>query len=160
MPFSCFGMRFPLSRNGRLLRLAAALPLAALGWSALPSAALAGNETGAKGAQIYCFMRSSGNNHEVSWKAAYAVIKRQSASVFKTSPEHAAVMITEAVVADPGKYNGCGRYLGDLYVKAVDTAEQKSQSTHPDSTNRSGISTGITSGTSTTGGSNVNRDAY
>ena len=94
MPFSCFGMRFPLSRNGRLLRLAAALPLAALGWSVLPSAALAGNETGAKGAQIYCFMRSSGNNHEVSWKAAYAVIKRQSASVFKTSPEHAAVMIT------------------------------------------------------------------
>ena len=160
MPFSCFGMRFPLSRNGRLLRLAAALPLAALGWSALPSAALAGNETGAKGAQIYCFMRSSGNNHEVSWKAAYAVIKRQSASVFKTSPEHAAVMITEAIVADPGKYNDCGRYLGDLYVKAVDTAEEKSQSTHPDSTNRTGTSTGITSGTSTTGGSNVNRYAY
>ena len=160
MPLSCFGMRFPLSRNGRLLRLAAALPLAALGWSALPSAALAGNETGAKGAQIYCFMRSSGNNHEVSWKAAYAVIKRQSASVFKTSPEHAAVMITEAVVADPGKYNDCGRYLGDLYVKAVDTAEEKSQSTHPDSTNRTGASTGITSGTSTNGGSNVNRYAY
>ena len=160
MPFSCFGMRFPLSRNGRLLRLAAALPLAALGWSALPSAALAGNETGAKGAQIYCFMRSSGNNHEVSWKAAYAVIKRQSASVFKTSPEHAAVMITEAVVADPGKYNDCGRYLGDLYVKAVDTTEEKSQSTHPDRTNRTGISTGITSGTNTTGGGNVNRYAY
>ena len=58
--------------------------------------------------------------------AAYAVIKRQSASVFKTSPEHAAVMITEAAVADPGKYNDCGRYLGDLYVKAVDTAEEKS----------------------------------
>ena len=160
MPFSSIGMRFPLSRNRRLLRLAAALPLAALGWSALPSAALAGNETGAKGAQIYCFMRSSSNNHEVSWKAAYAVIKRQSASVFKTSPEHAAVMITEAVVADPGKYNDCGRYLGDLYVKAVDTAEEKSQSTHPDSTNRTGTSTGITSGTSTTGGSNVNRYAY
>ena len=158
MPFSCFGMRFPLSRNGRLLRLAAALPLAALGWSALPSAALAGNETGAKGAQIYCFMRSSGNNHEVSWKAAYAVIKRQSASVFKTSPEHAAVMITEAVVADPGKYNDCGRYLGDLYVKAVDTTEEKSQSTHPDSTNRTSTSSGITSGNSS--GGNVNRYAY
>ena len=160
MPFSCFGMRFPLSRNGRLLRLAAALPLAALGWSALPSAALAGNEAGAKGAQIYCFMRSSGNNHEVSWKAAYAVIKRQSASVFKTSPEHAAVMITEAVVADPGKYNDCGRYIGDLYVKSVETPEEKTQSTHPDSTNRTSTSTGITSGTSSTGGGNVNRYAY
>ena len=115
MPFSCFGMRFPLSRNGRLLRLAAALPLAALGWSALPSAALAGNETGAKGAQIYCFMRSSGNNHEVSWKAAYAVIKRQRSGVFKTSPEHASVMITEAVVQDPGNFPDCGQFLGDLF---------------------------------------------
>ena len=61
-------------------------------------------------------------------------------------------MITEAVVADPGKYNDCGRYLGDLYVKAVDTTEEKSQSTHPDSTNRTG--------TSNTGGGNVNRYAY
>ena len=150
-------MRLSLSLNGRLLRLAAALPLAALGWSALPTAALAGNETGAKGAQIYCFMRSSGNNHEVSWKAAYAVIKRQSASVFKTSPEHAAVMITEAV-ADPGKFNDCGRYLGDLYVKAVDTNEEKSQSTHPDSTNRTSTSSGITSDTGASGSSN--RYAY
>ena len=160
MPSPCFGMRHPLSFNGRLLRLAAALPLAALGWSALPTAALAGNETGAKGAQIYCYMRSSGNNHEVSWKAAYAVIKRQSASVFKTSPEHAAVMITEAVVADPGKYNDCGRYLGDLYVKAVDTTEEKSQSTHPDSTNRTSTSSGITSGSGNSSGGNVNRYAY
>jgi hypothetical protein len=103
-------------------------------------------------------MRSSGNNHEVSWKAAYAVIKRQSASVFKTSPEHAAVMITEAVVADPGKFNDCGRYLGDLYVKAVDTNEEKSQSTHPDSTNRTSTSSGITSDTGGSGSSN--RYAY
>ena len=75
-------------------------------------AAEAGDE---KGAKIYCFMRSSGNDHEVSWKAAYAVIKRQSSGVFKTSPEHASVMITEAVVQDPGNFPDCGQFLGDLF---------------------------------------------
>ena len=75
-------------------------------------AAEAGNE---KGAKIYCFMRSSGNDHEVSWNAAYAVIKRQRSGVFKTSPEHASVMITEAVVQDPGNFPDCGQFLGDLF---------------------------------------------
>ena len=75
-------------------------------------AAEAGDE---KGAKIYCFMRSSGNDHEVSWKAAYAVIKRQRSAVFKTSPEHAAVMITEAVVQDPSNFPDCGKFLGDLF---------------------------------------------
>ena len=75
-------------------------------------AAEAGNE---KGAKIYCFMRSSGNNHEVSWNAAYAIIKRQRSGVFKTSPEHASVMITEAVVQDPGNFPDCGQFLGDLF---------------------------------------------
>ena len=69
----------------------------------------------AKGAKIYCFMRSSGNDHKVSWKAAYAVIKRQRSGVFKTSPEHASVMITEAVVQDPGNFPDCGQFLGDLF---------------------------------------------
>ena len=82
----------------------------------------------AKGAQVYCFMRNSGNNHEVSWLAAYALIKRQSASLFKTSPEHAAVMITEAVVQNPGTFPDCGKYLGDLYATTVQQQkEQKSQ---------------------------------
>ncbi|MEY4759919.1 MAG: hypothetical protein RLZZ268_1417, partial [Cyanobacteriota bacterium] len=72
---------------------------------------------GSKGAQIYCFMRNSGNNHQVSWDAAYAVIKRQNDKLFKTSPEHAAVMITEAVVQNPSVYPDCGRYLGDLFTK-------------------------------------------
>ena len=75
-------------------------------------AAEAGNE---KGAKIYCFMRSSGNDHEVSWNAAYAVIKRQGSGMFKTSPEHASVMITEAVVKDPGNFPDCGQFLGDLF---------------------------------------------
>ena len=75
-------------------------------------AAEAGNE---KGAKIYCFMRSSGNDHEVSWNAAYAVIKRQRSGLFKTSPEHASVMITEAVVNEPGSFPDCGQFLGDLF---------------------------------------------
>ena len=68
-----------------------------------------------KGAKVYCFMRSSGNDHKVSWNAAYAVIKRQRSGLFKTSPEHASVMITEAVVNDPGSFPDCGRFLGDLF---------------------------------------------
>ena len=76
---------------------------------------LAGNQSEDKGAKIYCFMRSSGNDHSVSWNAAYAVIKRQGGQLFKTSPEHASVMITEAVVQDPGNFPDCGRFLGDLF---------------------------------------------
>ena len=75
----------------------------------------AGNQSEDKGAKIYCFMRSSGNDHRVSWNAAYAVIKRQGGQLFKTSPEHASVMITEAVVQDPGNFPDCGRFLGDLF---------------------------------------------
>ena len=75
----------------------------------------AAEATEEKGAKIYCFMRSSGNDHEVSWNAAYAVIKRQRSGVFKTSPEHASVMITEAVVQDPGNFPDCGQFLGDLF---------------------------------------------
>ena len=82
----------------------------------------ADSNAGAKGAQVYCFMRSTGNNHQVSWDAAYALIKRQSASLFKTSPEHGAVMITEAVVQSPGTYPDCARYLGDLYAKPATAA--------------------------------------
>ena len=75
----------------------------------------AGKASDEKGAKIYCFLRSSGNDHNVSWNAAYAVIKRQGLQLFKTSPEHASVMITEAVVQDPGNFPDCGRYLGDLF---------------------------------------------
>ena len=83
-------------------------------WSASP-AVQAAESTQEKGAKIYCFMRSSGNDHTVSWNAAYAVIKRQGSGMFKTSPEHASVMITEAVVKDPGNFPDCGQFLGDLF---------------------------------------------
>ena len=95
-----------------LVLSAAALIGALSGMTSPLQAAAAGNE---KGAKIYCFMRSSGNDHEVSWNAAYAVIKRQRSGVFKTSPEHASVMITEAVVEDPSNFPDCGQFLGDLF---------------------------------------------
>ncbi len=91
------------------------------------AAALAG--AGGKGAQIYCFMRNSDNNHQVSWDAAYAVIKRQNDKLFKTSPEHAAVMITEAVVQNPSVYPDCGRYLGDLFTKPEPQPDASGSST-------------------------------
>ena len=97
-------------------RLALLLSLAGLAGIVLaPTEAIAGIPEAVKGAKIYCFMRSSNNDHKVSWEAAYALIKRQKSGMFKTSPEHAAVMITEAVVEDPGSYPDCGRYLGDLF---------------------------------------------
>ena len=98
------------------LRLALLLPLAGLaGLSLTPLEAIAGTPEAVKGAKIYCFMRNSDNDHQVSWEAAYALIKRQKSGMFKTSPEHAAVMITEDVVEDPGSYPNCGQYLGDLF---------------------------------------------
>ena len=98
------------------LAAAAALPVAlVVGLIAGSPLQAQEREAGSKGAQIYCFMRNSGNSHQVSWDAAYAVIKRQSDSLFKTSPQHAAVLITEAVVQNPNEYPDCGRYLGDLF---------------------------------------------
>ena len=84
----------PLTGIGILFSTAIALPI-----QAGPA------DIGEKGASVYCFMRSSGNNHAVSWDAAYQIIKRQKSSLFKTSPKHAAVMITETVVQNPEKYS-------------------------------------------------------
>ena len=110
-------------RPGQCWRKALLIPTLAMGLldpSQLlgrPALAAAGDTPGGKGAQVYCYMRVAGNNHEVSWIAAYALIKRQSASLFKTSPEHASVMITEAVVQNPTNFPECGKYLGSLYEK-------------------------------------------
>ena len=94
-------------------RLLPLLPLAGILFAAAP--ADAASTDAKKGAQVYCYMRSNGNDHTVSFDASYALIKRQSRGLFKTSPEHAAVMITETVVEEPGTYPDCGRYLGDLF---------------------------------------------
>jgi len=110
-------MSSPSLRSSLLALLALGSPcLALIGPS--PAQAAVTDGPGAKGAQVYCFMRNNGNDHQVSWTAAYALIKRQSASMFKTSPEHAAVLITEAVVNNPGTYPDCGRYLGELYRRS------------------------------------------
>ena len=110
-------------RPGQCWRQALLIPSLAMGLldpSQLlgrPALAAAGDTPGGKGAQVYCYMRVAGNSHEVSWIAAYALITRQSASLFKTSPEHASVMITEAVVQNPTSFPECGKYLGSLYEK-------------------------------------------
>ena len=88
-----------------------------------PTQAIALTPEAVKGSKVYCFMRSSNNDHEVSWEAAYSLIKRQKGGMFKTSPKHAAVMITETVVEDPGSYPNCGQYLGDLFGGSKSSAE-------------------------------------
>ena len=113
--------------------------------------AMAGETTQAKGARIYCFMRSSGNDHDVSWNAAYALIKRQGRSMFKTSPEHASVMITEAVVNDPGSYPDCGRYLGDLFGGSKPSTASLKRTT----SNVSRTTTAINTNTRLYGGADV-----
>lgn len=104
-------------------RLGASLLAMALGGALSvahgPGARAQAESPGVKGAQVYCYMRGNGNSHEVSWTAAYSLIKRQSASMFRTSPTHAAVMITEAVVQNPNAFPNCGRYMGDLYSTRV-----------------------------------------
>lgn len=133
-------------RPGQCWRQALLIPSLAIGLldpSQLlgrPALAAAGDTPGGKGAQVYCYMRVAGNNHEVSWIAAYALIKRQSASLFKTSPEHASVMITEAVVQNPTNFPECGKYLGSLYEKqaAAEAAAAAAPAASQPSTSNSG----------------------
>ena len=108
-------------------RLVVLLPLAGMLFAAAPVEAASTDSK--KGAQVYCYMRSNGNDHAVSFEASYALIKRQSSGVFKTSPEHAAVMITETVVAEPGSYPDCGRYLGDLFGRKTSKKSSSATST-------------------------------
>ena len=67
------------------------------------------------GVDIYCVMRSGGNSHETSWKAAYHSIKTERGGLFKTSPRQAATIIVESVVGEPDKYKNCVGFLGDLF---------------------------------------------
>ena len=111
-------------------------------FSSVTPALQAAEPTEDKGAKIYCYLRSSGNDHKVSWNAAYAVIKRQGRSMFKTSPEHASVMITEAVVNDPGNFPDCGQFLGDLFGGSTLTSISSGRpSPAPTSDNPSGFET-------------------
>ncbi len=116
-----------MRRSGHTLALCALGLIGSL--AGIQSSALAADSTEEKGAKIYCFMRSSGNDHSVSWNASYAVIKRQGNGMFKTSPEHASVMITEAVVNDPGNFPDCGQYLGDLFGGSNKSSSESSLNT-------------------------------
>ena len=67
------------------------------------------------GAEIFCTMRDGGNDHESSWDAAYAYIKKQKGGFFKVSPKNAAAQITETVVREKDKFNYCVEYLDKLH---------------------------------------------
>ena len=66
-------MRVHLPHLRRLLPGMLGLALSAGAAGTLANPAQAVEPSGAKAAQVYCFMRSNGNNHEVSWAAAYGV---------------------------------------------------------------------------------------
>ena len=70
---------------------------------------------GSFGAEIFCTMRSGGNDHESSWDAAYTYIKKQKGGLFKVSPKQAAAQITEAVIRDKKSFSYCVEYLDNLH---------------------------------------------
>ncbi len=70
---------------------------------------------GSFGAEIFCSMRDGGNDHESSWEAAYAYIKKQKGGIFKVSPKQAAAQITEAVIRDKETFAYCVQYLDNLH---------------------------------------------
>ena len=67
------------------------------------------------GAEIFCNMRDSGNDHRSSWEAAYTYIKKQKGGIFKVSPKQAASQITETVIREREKFSFCIEYLNNLH---------------------------------------------
>ena len=67
------------------------------------------------GAEIFCTMRDSGNDHESSWDAAYSYVKKQKGGFFKVSPKQAAAQITETVIREREKFKYCVQYLDNLH---------------------------------------------
>ena len=70
---------------------------------------------GSFGAEIFCNMRDSGNDHRSSWEAAYTYIKKQKGGIFKVSPRQAASQITETVIRESEKFSYCIEYLDNLH---------------------------------------------
>ena len=70
---------------------------------------------GSFGAEIFCNMRDSGNDHRSSWEAAYTYIKKQKGGIFKVSPRQAASQITETVIREREKFSYCIEYLDNLH---------------------------------------------
>ena len=72
-------------------------------------------KAGSFGAEIFCTMRDGGNDHESSWDAAYAYIKKQKGGLFKVSPKQAAAQITESVIRERESFGYCVEYLDQLH---------------------------------------------
>ena len=72
-------------------------------------------KAGSFGAEIFCSMRDSGNDHRSSWEAAYTYIKKQKGGIFKVSPKQAASQITETVIREREKFRYCVEYLDNLH---------------------------------------------
>ena len=72
-------------------------------------------KAGSFGAEIFCSMRDSGNDHRSSWEAAYSYIKKQKGGIFKVSPKQAASQITETVIREREKFRYCVEYLDNLH---------------------------------------------
>ena len=86
------------------------------------------------GAEIICTMRDGGNDHESSWEAAYAYIKKQKGGIFKVSPKNAAAQITETVIRERDKFNYCVEYLDNLHPnrKLIRDLEKELEETNRD----------------------------
>ena len=87
---------------------------------------------GSFGAEIFCTMRDGGNDHESSWEAAYAYIKKQKGGIFKVSPKQAAAQITESVIRNREKFSYCVEYLDKLHpnrqlIRDLEKEEQRKE---------------------------------
>ena len=96
---------------------------------------------GSFGAEIFCTMRDGGNDHESSWDAAYAYIKKQKGGIFKVSPKQAAAQITESVIRDRETFSYCVEYLDQLHpnrklIRDIQKAEERKEKESKDRENK------------------------
>ena len=93
------------------------------------------------GAEIFCAMRDSGNDHESSWEAAYTYIKKQKGGLFKISPKNAAAQITETVIREREKFSYCVEYLDNLHpnrklIRDLEKEEERKEKEAKDRENK------------------------
>ena len=93
------------------------------------------------GAEIFCTMRDGGNDHESSWEAAYAYIKKQKGGIFKVSPKQAAAQITESVIRDKETFSYCVEYLDKLHpnrklIRDLEKEEERKEKEAKDRENK------------------------
>ena len=93
------------------------------------------------GAEIFCTMRDGGNDHESSWEAAYAYIKKQKGGFFKVSPKNAAAQITETVIREREKFSYCVEYLDNLHpnrklIRDLEKEEERKEKEAKDRENK------------------------